>query len=109
MAVAADTQDPRFTPVRPGELADITIEISVLTPMKKITSPEEFEPGKHGIYIRKGDHAGTFLPQVARETGWNRAELLGHCSRDKAGLGWEGWKEAELYVYEALVFGESGH
>jgi hypothetical protein len=109
MAVAAATQDPRFPPVASGELRDITVEISVLTPMRRITSAGEFTPGKHGITIRKGNRSGTFLPQVAQETGWSREELLGHCSRDKAGLGWEGWKDAELYVYEALVFAETDH
>jgi hypothetical protein len=43
---------------------------------------------------------------VAGETGWTKEEFFGHCSQDKAGMGWDGWKSAELYVYEALVFGE---
>lgn len=106
MAVAASSKDPRFLPVRAEELGGITIEISVLTPMRRISSIGEFDPGKHGIYIQKGSHSGTFLPQVAKETGWSREELLGHCSQDKAGIGWDGWRDAELYVYEALVFGE---
>ena len=106
MAVAAATQDYRFTPVAPSEVGSLQIEISVLTPMRKIASIDEFELGKHGIYIKKGNRAGTFLPQVARETGWTREEFLGHCAQDKAGIGWDGWKDAELYVYEAIVFGE---
>jgi hypothetical protein len=106
MAVASATQDSRFTPVDSSELGDLRIEISVLTPMRRITSINELEPGKHGIYIKKGNRSGTFLPQVAKETGWTKEEFLGHCARDKAGIGWDGWKEAELYVYEALVFGE---
>ncbi len=106
MAVAAATQDYRFRPVEPSELRDISVEISVLTPMRRIASAEEFEPGRHGIYIRKGSRSGTFLPQVGAETGWSREELLGHCAQDKAGIGWDGWKDAELYVYEAIVFGE---
>lgn len=106
MAIAAASQDTRFRPVESGEVKDLDIEISVLTPMQKINSIAEFELGKHGIYIRKGMRAGTFLPQVSHDTGWSKEEFLGHCARDKAGIGWEGWKEAELYVYEALVFGE---
>ncbi|MGD2033478.1 MAG: AmmeMemoRadiSam system protein B [Bacteroidales bacterium] len=106
MAVAAAMNDPRFPPVSNHELADLEIEISVLTPLRKITTPDEIIMGKHGIYIRKGNRSGTFLPQVATETGWSKEEFLGHCSRDKAHLGWEGWKTAELYVYEALVFSE---
>jgi hypothetical protein len=106
MAVAAATQDYRFEPVQKSELASLNVEISVLTPLRRISSPEEIELGRHGIYIRKGNHSGTFLPQVAHETGWSRDEFLGHCARDKAGLGWDGWKDAELYVYEAIVFSE---
>ena len=106
MAVASATQDYRFRSVEEGEVKDLKIEISVLTPMRKISSIDEFQLGKHGIYIRKGFRSGTFLPQVAQETGWTKEEFLGHCAQDKAGIGWEGWKDAELYVYEALVFGE---
>jgi MEMO1 family protein len=106
MAIAAATQDPRFSPVKPDGLDKLEVEISVLTPLKKISSPDEFIPGRHGIYIRKGGHSGTFLPQVATETGWSKEELLGHCARDKAHIGWEGWKTAELYTYEAIVFSE---
>ena len=106
MAVASATQDFRFTPVDSSELKDLRIEISVLTPKRRITSINEFQLGKHGIYIKKGNRSGTFLPQVAKETGWTKEEFLGHCAQDKAGIGWDGWKDAELYVYEALVFGE---
>jgi len=106
MAIAAATHDPRFAPVKKQELSELEIEISVLTPLRKISSADEFEMGKHGIYIRKGNRSGTFLPQVAKETNWTKEEFLGHCSRDKAQIGWDGWKTAELYVYEALVFSE---
>jgi len=106
MAIASATQDHRFNPVAPSELQELEIEISVLTPMRKIRSIDEIQLGKHGIYIRKGMRSGTFLPQVAKETGWTKEEFLGHCAEDKAGIGWEGWKDADLYVYEALVFSE---
>jgi len=108
MAIAA-TQDPRFLPVTLEELSHIEVEISVLTPLHRIKSIEEFELGKHGIYIKKGNRSGTFLPQVADETGWSTEEFLGHCARDKAGIGWDGWKDAELYTYEALVFSEHNY
>ena len=106
MAIAAATEDPRFPEVSEKEIKDLDIEISVLSPMRKIESIDELELGKHGIYIKKGFAGGTFLPQVATETGWNKEEFLGHCSRDKAGLGWDGWKSADVFVYEAFVFGE---
>ena len=104
MARAAAFEDPRFPPVHREELDDIDIEISVLTPMRRIQSLDEFQLHKHGIYIRKGYRSGTFLPQVADEVNWTKEEFVGHCSQDKAGLGWDGWRDAELYVYEAIVF-----
>ena len=106
MAIASSTQDSRFLPVESNEIPELDIEISVLTPMKRISSINEIELGKHGIYMKKGYRSGTFLPQVATETGWTKEEFLGHCAQDKAGIGWDGWKDAELFVYEALVFGE---
>lgn len=106
MAVASSTQDNRFSPVQADEIPQLEIEISVLTPMRRVKSIDEIELGKHGIYIKKGFRSGTFLPQVATETGWTKEEFLGHCAQDKAGIGWNGWKDAEIYIYEALVFGE---
>ena len=104
MARAAAFEDPRFMPVTADELADIDIEISVLTPMRRIRSLDEFELHRHGIYIRKGYRSGTYLPQVADEVNWTKEEFVSHCAQDKAGIGWNGWKDAELYVYEAIVF-----
>lgn len=106
MAIASSTQDHRFPPVTAQEIDDLEIEISVLTPLRKISSFDEIELGRHGIYISKGYRSGTFLPQVATETNWTLEEFLGHCARDKAGIGWNGWKSADIYIYEALVFGE---
>jgi len=106
MAVSSSMRDNRFLPVTLHELKQIDIEISVLTPLRKISSDKEIILGKHGIYIKKGGKTGTFLPQVATETGWTKEEFLGHCARDKAGIGWNGWKGAEIFVYEACIFGE---
>lgn len=106
MAISAATEDYRFESVTLSELKDIDIEISVLTPMKRINHINQIELGRHGIYIKKGYHSGTFLPQVAKETQWTLEEFLGHCARDKAGIGWDGWRDAELYTYEAIVFDE---
>lgn len=87
----------------------IDIEISVLTPLQKIQNVNQIRLGTDGIYIKKGFRSGTFLPQVATDTGWNLGEFLGHCARDKAGIGWDGWKgeDAEIFVYQAIVFGEN--
>jgi MEMO1 family protein len=102
----SSTTDRRFPPLSPEELEFLAIEISVLSPLKKISSPKEIVLGKHGIFIRKGWATGTFLPQVAEKYGWSLDEFLGRCARDKAGIGWDGWKSAELFVFEAIVFGK---
>ena len=107
MAIAASTQDYRFPAVTTDELDKIQIEISVLTPLRKISSIDEIVMGKSGIYMRKGMQSGTFLPQVATETGWSKEEFLGHCAQDKAGIGWNGWRDAELFVFESVVFDET--
>ena len=107
MTIASATEDSRFSPVTPKELDDITIEISVLTPLKRINSIDEIEIGKHGIYVRYGMHSGTLLPQVATENGWDKEKFISYCCRYKAGLDYDCWKYAELYVYEAIVFDET--
>ncbi|MEE4214435.1 MAG: AmmeMemoRadiSam system protein B [Bacteroidales bacterium] len=106
MAREAAFMDPRFSPLSRDEFEKINIEISVLSPLRKISNIEEITLGKHGVYIKKGTRSGTFLPQVADSRDWTLNDFLGHISRDKAGLGWTGWKDAEIYVYEAFVFGE---
>ncbi|KPL12765.1 MAG: hypothetical protein AMS26_16430, partial [Bacteroides sp. SM23_62] len=104
--ISASTKDYRFKPVTPAELDEIELEISVLTPLIRIQDPSEIMLGLHGIYIKKGAKSGTFLPQVATQTGWTLEEFLGHCARDKVHIGWYGWKDAEIYTYEALIFSE---
>jgi hypothetical protein len=106
MAIEAATKDLRFPAVGFPEFNDIDIEISVLTPLQKIESIDELVLGRHGIYMSKKGKSGTFLPQVANETKWTKEEFLGHCSADKMGMGWEDWKTADLFTYEAIIFSE---
>jgi len=104
MASIVPEHDYRFDPISPEELDEIEIEISVLSPLRRIHDISQIKLGVHGIYIVKAGASGVFLPQVATETGWNVDEFLGYCSRDKAGIGWEGWRDAEIYVFTASVF-----
>lgn len=103
MALAAAIRDQRFEPVQKEELAELRYEVSLLTPKKKIKSIDEIVLGRHGIYMEKGGYHGVFLPQVAVKTGWSLEEFLGHCSKDKAHMSWDGWKEADLYTFEAII------
>lgn len=111
IAVASATQDYRFAnqPILPQEVPQLEVEISVLSPMQKVTKPlQEVKLGRDGITILDKGRSGTFLPQVATETGWSLEEFLGHCSRDKAGLGWDGWKSptAAVYTYTATIIAD---
>jgi len=104
MVLSAATRDFRFSPLSKDELEDTDIEISVLSPMKKIEAIDEIELGKHGIYISKDHNSGTFLPQVALATGWNIEEFLGHCAKDKAGIGWEAGKKQQSIPMKRMFF-----
>jgi AmmeMemoRadiSam system protein B/AmmeMemoRadiSam system protein A len=105
MAIAAAFEDPRFKPVDSSEFSELDFEISVLTPMKKISDVSEIEVGKHGIYIKKGYASGVLLPQVATEHGWDRDTFLEHTCR-KAGLPLNAWKEkgVDIYIFSADIF-----
>lgn len=105
MARQAAIGDPRFPLLKEDELDDIKIEISVLSSLKRVKNIEEIEVGKHGLYIKKGVCSGLLLPQVATDYGWDRATFLEEVSM-KAGLTPYAWKDAELYIFEASVFGE---
>jgi len=102
-------RDHRFVdnPVTAAELDQLDVEISYLTPMKRIQSTDEIIVGRHGLLITLGPRQGVLLPQVAYERGWTREEFLAQTCR-KAGLPLDAWKrpEAEIYSFEAEVFGE---
>ncbi len=105
MAVEAAFGDPRFCALARDELDEIDIEISVLTPMHRISDLSEIEIGKHGLLIRKGYQSGLLLPQVATEHNWDREQFLKWTCR-KAGISEKAWrsKNVEVYIFSADVF-----
>ncbi len=107
MAIATSTEDPRFSPVTEQELDSLEIEISVMSPLRKIDDPEEVEVGKHGILMRRGFRSGLLLPQVATEHNWDRQTFLEHTCR-KALLPDTAWQdpETDIYIFSAQVFHE---
>ncbi len=106
-AIKAATQDRRFPPVKPEEMKQIHIEISVMSPMQLIESFEEIVVGRDGLIIFKGQYRGLLLPQVATDYGWNRTEFLEQTSR-KAGLDKNAYlaDDAVIYKFQAVIFGE---
>lgn len=107
LTLAAALEDPRFPPAAstPGP---IDIDISVLTPLRRITGPSECSVGKHGLLLIVGKRSGLLLPQVAAERGWSAEEFL-EAVCQKSLLPPNAWRDpkARLYVFEAQVFGRA--
>jgi MEMO1 family protein len=110
LACSAAFSDYRFSPVEEKELKDIDIEISILSPNKRIKSADEIVMGTHGVIVKKGGKTGLFLPQVAKETGWTKEQFLNELCSQKAGLPAGAWKDkdTELYIFTVYNFSESG-
>jgi AmmeMemoRadiSam system protein B/AmmeMemoRadiSam system protein A len=105
MARAAALEDPRFAPITQGELKDLEIEISILTPLQKLEKKDDIVIGRDGLLIRKGMYSGLLLPQVASEYGWDVDEFLAQTCH-KAGLSTDALrsKDTEIYRFSAEVF-----
>lgn len=105
-AVDSAREDPRFTPVRPEELPELHLEISVLGPLEPIEPRSDaFEIGRHGLVVEERAHRGLLLPQVAIEWGWTPEQFLRQTCL-KAGLPADAWQRgAQLYRFAAEVFG----
>ena len=112
-AIAAATEDPRFSPVKTNELNDIVFEVTVLTPPVEITVTdpmeylEKIKVGRDGLIIRNSFSSGLLLPQVPVEYGWNVEEFLQHTC-EKAGLEKNVWKNEKVKIekFEGIVYKE---
>lgn len=107
MAMAAATRDPRFPSVMPGEIMQLHIEISVLSPLEVVRNVEDIVVGKHGLMITGEGLSGLLLPQVAAEYGWDRETFLSHTCM-KAGLPLDYWTQESVKIesFSAEVFSE---
>jgi uncharacterized protein (TIGR00296 family) len=113
-ALSAATQDPRFPPVAPEELDQITFEVSVLTPPERVKVekptdyPSKIKVGRDGLIIEKSYCKGLLLPQVPVELDWNEEEFLCQCSM-KAGMSPDSWllKDTKIYRFQAIIFEEA--
>lgn len=106
-AVSAALEDPRFVPMKEAQLQEMSIEISLLSPLEPIL-PEAIEIGRHGLLIIHHAQRGLLLPQVAIEHHLNREQFLEETCR-KAGLWRDAWKDPEtrLLGFTCEVFSES--
>lgn len=101
--------DARFAhnPVSIAELGRLDLEVSVLSPLLPAEHPLDFDLVNDGIYLMCAGRTGTFLPQVARQTGWSREQLLARLCTEKMGLLPTSWKDpsTKLLKYQAVVIG----
>lgn len=110
-AISAAFRDPRFPPLHTDEMKRIVVEVTILTPPKRIeASPKELpgkiEIGRHGLIVKKGYHQGLLLPQVAPENDMDEIDFLSHTCL-KAGLEYDAWLTgAEVYSFEGQIFAE---
>jgi AmmeMemoRadiSam system protein A len=107
MAIAAATEDPRFHKVSSSELKDVHIEISVLSPFERVSSPEEIKQNVHGVIVKRGMRSGLFLPQVWEHFS-NKEDFMGELCCQKAGIDPQAWKDpdTELYTFTVVAFEE---
>lgn len=108
-AVCAALQDPRFSPVREHELADLDIEVSILSPPFPMRSLDELQIGQHGILVQRHGRRGLFLPQVAAEHHLDKETFLSRCCVEKAGLSADAWRQpdTEVLLFTAEVLRET--
>jgi hypothetical protein len=108
-AAFAALQDPRFPPVPAAELKELEYEISVLSPLRRVTDIQQIQVGRHGLLMKNGSNEGLLLPQVPGELGWNRKQFLeGTC--EKSGMPANCWQSdnTDIFLFTALVFDEHG-
>jgi len=101
MAHAAATDDPRFSsnPITPAELEELTVEVSVLSPLTETDDPLSLRIGIDGIYIVQGSRSGCFLPEVATDLSWDAEEFLSQCCAGKGGMAPDAWRDPSTTVF----------
>ena len=106
-AAKAALDDPRFPPVMPEEVSSIEIEISVLSPLQRITNTDDIEIGIHGLVVEHGDRQGLLLPQVAVAQHWDRMKFLQQ-TMAKAGLSrkQQNSEKTSIFTFTADVFSD---
>ena len=99
-AVAAATRDPRSAPLALAGLADVHVELSILSALAPLAGPDEIRAGIDGIVLRHGLHRATFLPAMW-ERFRERTQFLA-VLKQKAGLP-RGLPDAELQLWRYTV------
>jgi len=108
MAVESAFEDPRFPPLQSEEYNSVTFELSLISPLIRVTSIDEIHPGIHGVYIKNAGRSGVFLPQVWKQFP-DKENFLNKLCTEKAGLGKNCWQEpnVEMYTFKVEVISET--
>ena len=106
-AMLAALRDPRFSPVAFAELPSLAYEVSVLSPLRRVTDVAHIKVGEHGLIMKNGNSEGLLLPQVPVEQKWDRQTFLEQTCK-KAGMNTNCWKEedTDIFSFTAVVFSE---
>jgi AmmeMemoRadiSam system protein A len=83
-AISAGTRDPRFEPVRPDELSELTYSVDVLGKPEPVKGLEELDPKRFGVIVRKDWRTGVLLPDLE---GVDTVEEQLRIAKLKAGIG----------------------
>jgi AmmeMemoRadiSam system protein A len=104
--------DPRFAPIQPDELPNLTLEISLLSSIRPLSYAStadllaQIEPLRHGVVLQFEDRTATFLPQVWEQMP-DKITFLDHLAVKG---GWDPaiWRDAHarVSVYEVECFQE---
>ncbi len=106
-ATLAALRDQRFRPVRREEIAELEIEVSVLSVLEP-GRPDEIDVGRHGLVVAKENRRALLLPQIAVKRKWSREQFLEQTCL-KAGLAPSAWRDSgtSLLVFTAEVFSDA--
>jgi AmmeMemoRadiSam system protein A len=105
-AAVSASKDPRFPKLELNELEELSVEVSLLSPSRKVPGPDAIRVGIHGVVLSKNGRRAVFLPQVAPEQGWDRDTMLDHLAK-KAGLATDAWRQGAIFeIFTAQVFGK---
>jgi AmmeMemoRadiSam system protein A len=83
-AVASALRDPRFEPVRPDEVAELSVTLQLLDPPEAVSSVADLDPARYGLIVRSGDRQGLLLPGID-QIATAEEQLAAACA--KAGIG----------------------
>ncbi len=99
----AATRDPRFVPLTNRDLADTTVEISVLGGRSTVSGPGDIQIERQGVFLEKWGRRALFLPGQAASKGWSPERTLDELCR-QAALPAGAWKQgAKIEVFTAEI------